>query len=258
VSDPLRLPMVAGNWKMNTTVEQGVALAVAVADRCGAQTSVEVAILPPFPHLVSVRQALGDTPLLLGAQDLFWDDAGAYTGEVSAAMLADWCDIVLVGHSERRHLFGETDEQAGRKFAAGLRHSLRVIVAVGETDKQRDDRATFAVVDRQLEAALAAVDTTPPAASWLIAYEPVWAIGTGRTATPDQAAEVCAHIREHVADRTGGDAPRVLYGGSVTAGNARELFDRPEIDGGLIGGASLDPDAFATIVAAAAASGGTR
>jgi triosephosphate isomerase (TIM) len=257
VSPSSRLPMVAGNWKMNTTVEQGVALALAVADRCGAPTGVEVAMLPPFPHLVSVRQALGETPLLLGAQDLFWEETGAYTGEVSAAMLADWCDIVLVGHSERRHLFGETDEQTGRKFAAGLRHGLRVIVAVGETDSERDDGATFAVVDRQLDAALAAVDTTPPVPSWLIAYEPVWAIGTGRTATPDQAAEVCAHIREHVSHRTGGESPRVLYGGSVSAGNARELFDRPEIDGGLIGGASLDPDLFATIVAAAAAAGGT-
>ncbi|MEO8897491.1 MAG: triose-phosphate isomerase [Candidatus Dormibacter sp.] len=258
MSTSSRLPMVAGNWKMNTTVAQGVALALAIADRCGAQTAVEVAVLPPYPHLVPVRQALGGSPLLLGAQDLSWEEAGAYTGEVSAAMLADWCDIVLVGHSERRHQFGESDEQTGRKFAAALSHGLRVIVAVGETGSQRDDGATFAVVDRQLDAALAAVDTTPPVASWLIAYEPVWAIGTGRTATPDQAAEVCAHIREHVAHRTGGVAPLVLYGGSVSAGNAQELFDRPEIDGGLIGGASLDPDAFAAIVAAAAAAGATR
>jgi triosephosphate isomerase len=170
-------------------------------------------------------------------------------------MLAGWCDIVLVGHSERRHLFGETDEQTGRKFAAGLGHGFRVIVAVGETDSERDGGATFAVVDRQLDAVLAAVGATPPVPSWLIAYEPVWAIGTGRTATPDQAAEVCAHIRDHVSHRTGADSPRVLYGGSVNATNARELFDRPEIEGGLIGGASLDPDLFATIVAAAAAAG---
>jgi triosephosphate isomerase (TIM) len=258
VSPTSRPPMVAGNWKMNTTVTQGVGLALAVAERCAAHTSVEIAVLPPFPHLVSVRRALGDTPLLLGAQDVFWEDAGAYTGEVSAAMLAELCDIVLVGHSERRHLFGETDEQTGRKFAAGLRHGLRVIVAVGETDAQRDEGATFAVINRQLDAVLAAVDNPPSVASWLIAYEPVWAIGTGRTATPDQAGEVCAHIREHVSQQTGGEAPRVLYGGSVSAANAQELFDRPEIDGGLIGGASLEPDVFATIVAAAVAAGDSR
>jgi triosephosphate isomerase (TIM) len=251
-------PMVAGNWKMNTTVAQGVELAVAVAERCAAQTAVEIALLPPFPHLVAVRAALGESRLLLGAQDLFWEDAGAYTGEVSAPMLAGLCDLVLVGHSERRHLFGETDEQTGRKFAAGLRHGLRVIVAVGETERERDADATFAVIDRQLDAVLAAVETAPAAASWVVAYEPVWAIGTGRTATPDQAAEVCAHIREHLSQRTGLDAPRVLYGGSVSAANAKELFSRPEIDGGLIGGASLEPDVFASIVAAAAGSGGDR
>jgi triosephosphate isomerase (TIM) len=256
VSPSSRLPMVAGNWKMNTTIAQGVGLALAIAERCAAQSAVEIALLPPFPHLIAVRGALGDGSLLLGAQDLFWEDAGAYTGEVSAAMLVGLCDIVLVGHSERRHLFGETDEQTGRKFAAGLRHGLRVIVAVGETDSERDAGTTFAVIDRQMDAVLDAVDITPPAASWVVAYEPVWAIGTGRTATPDQAAEVCAHIREHLSQRTGGDPPRVLYGGSVSAGNAHELFARQEIDGGLIGGASLEPDAFATIVAAAAAAGG--
>jgi triosephosphate isomerase len=248
--------MVAGNWKMNTTIAQGVSLARAVAERCAAQTAVEVALLPPFPHLAPVRQALGESRLLLGAQDVHWEDAGAFTGEVSAAMLAGLCDIVLVGHSERRHLFGETDEQTGRKFAACLRWGLRVIVAVGETEAERDADATVAVIDRQLDAVLAAVDTQPAAASWVVAYEPVWAIGTGRTATPDQAAEVCAHIREHVRGRTGDDAPRVLYGGSVNAANALELFNRVEIDGGLIGGASLEPDVFASIVSAAAETSG--
>ncbi len=258
MSPPPRRPMVAGNWKMNTTIAQGVSLALAVAERCAAQTSVEVALLPPFPHLLPVRQALAKSPLLLGAQDVYWEDAGAYTGEVSAAMLAGLCDIVLVGHSERRHLFGETDEQTGRKFAVGLRHGLLVIVAVGETETQRDADATFAVIGRQLDAVLAAVDTTPAAASWVVAYEPVWAIGTGRTATPEQAAEVCAYIREHVCGRTGDDAPRVIYGGSVSAANAPELFSRPEIDGGLIGGASLEPDVFASIVKVAAENGSDR
>lgn len=258
MSRPERPLLVAGNWKMNTTIAQGVSLALAVAERCAAQPSVEVALLPPFPHLAPVRQALGDSPLLLGAQDVHWEDAGAYTGEVSAPMLAGLCDLVLVGHSERRHIFGETDAETGRKFAAGLRHGLRVIVAVGETESQRDAGETFAVVERQLDAALDAVDGTPGSTSWVVAYEPVWAIGTGRTATPDQAAEVCAYIRDHLSKRTSGDAPRVLYGGSVTAANAAELFDREEIAGGLIGGASLEPDTFASIVAAAAGARGGR
>ncbi|MBJ7610455.1 MAG: triose-phosphate isomerase [Candidatus Dormibacteraeota bacterium] len=244
--------MVAGNWKMNTTVLEGIALARAVSELCTPGMVVEVAVFPPFPHLWPVRGALGVGPVLLGAQDVFWEDSGAYTGEVSASMLAGWCDLVLVGHSERRHLLGETDAETGRKFAAGLRHGLGVIVAVGETGDERDAGSTFTVIDRQLDAALSAVDEPPPTGAWLVAYEPVWAIGTGRTASPEQADEVCAHIRDHVAERTAADAPRVLYGGSVSADNAAELFSRASIDGGLIGGASLRPDQFARIVAAAA------
>ncbi|HWF58236.1 MAG TPA: triose-phosphate isomerase [Candidatus Dormibacteraeota bacterium] len=251
------MPLVAGNWKMNTTVPEGLALAAAVRQRCSAATGVEVAVLPPFVHLWPMREVLAPGPLLLGAQDVHWEDGGAFTGEVSAAMLAGWCDLVLVGHSERRHLLGETDEQTGRKFAAARRHGLRAIVAVGETGAERDAGDTFAVVDRQLDAVLAAAAAAPNAEQWVIAYEPVWAIGTGRTASPDQAQEACAHIREHVSRRAGA-APRVVYGGSVTAANAAELFSQPDIDGGLIGGASLRPDEFATIVAAAAAAGATR
>ncbi|MGH7722698.1 MAG: triose-phosphate isomerase [Candidatus Dormibacteria bacterium] len=253
----LQLPMVAGNWKMNTTVEQGLALARAVVRQCSAQTAVEVAVLPPFVHLWPVAKEVSASSVLLGAQNVSCEEEGAFTGEVSAAMLAGWCDLVLVGHSERRHLRGETDEQTGRKFAAARRHGLRAIVAVGETESERDAGATSAVVDRQLDAVLAAIGDAPSAADWVIAYEPVWAIGTGRTASPEQAQEVCAHIREHVADRAGA-APRVLYGGSVTAANAADLFTRPDIDGGLIGSASLKADAFAAIVAAAATAGAMR
>jgi triosephosphate isomerase (TIM) len=252
-----RSPMVAGNWKMNTTVAEGVALAQAVLQRCSAETAVDVVVLPPYVHLWPVRDVLAGSTVLLGAQDVYWEDAGAYTGEVSAPMLAGCCDLVLVGHSERRHLLGETDEQTGRKFAAARRQGLMVIVAVGETSAERDAGSTFAVVDRQLDAVLAAAATAPAADEWVIAYEPVWAIGTGRSATPEQAEEVCAHIRAHVARRAG-SAPRVLYGGSVNLANAAELFSRPDIDGGLIGGASLEPDVFATIVAAAAMTGATR
>jgi triosephosphate isomerase len=249
--------MVAGNWKMNTTVPEGVALAQAVLARCGDESAVEVAILPPFVHLWAVRDVVTPSAVLLGAQDVYWEDAGAFTGEVSPAMLAGWCDLVLVGHSERRHLMGETDEQTARKFVAARRHGLLVILAVGETESERDAGDTFAVVDRQLEAVLAGAGASPSADDWVIAYEPVWAIGTGRTATPDEADEVCLHIRETVAERAGA-SPRVLYGGSVTAGNAAELFARPGIDGGLIGGASLKPDVFAAIVAAAALAGTAR
>ena len=245
--------MVAGNWKMNTTVTQGVALAHAVLERCSSVGNVEVALLPPFTHLWPVRDVLAAGPVLLGAQDVHWEDAGAFTGEIAASMLAGWCDLVLVGHSERRHVFGETDAQTGRKFAAARRHGLRAIVAVGETEADRDAGVTDAVVERQLDAVLAATDQPPVGSEWVIAYEPVWAIGTGRTATPDQAQAVCWHIREFVAARLGVAAPRVLYGGSVNAGNADELFAQPDIDGGLIGGASLQPDLFAAIVAAAGA-----
>jgi triosephosphate isomerase len=245
--------MVAGNWKMNTTVAEGVALAAAVLERCSLETAVDVVVLPPFVHLQPVREVLAGSRVRLGAQDVFWEEAGAYTGEVSAAMLAELCDIVLVGHSERRHLLGETDAETGRKLAAAVRHGLLGIVAVGETESEHDAGDTLAVVDRQLDAVLAAQSTALTAGGWVIAYEPVWAIGTGRTATPQQAQEICAHIRVHVERRLGA-APRVLYGGSVSAENAAELFACPDIDGGLIGGASLKPDVFATIVAAA----GTR
>ena len=249
--------MVAGNWKMNTTVPDGVALARAVLERCGAERTVDVAVLPPFVHLWPVREVLGASSILLGAQDVFWEEGGAYTGEVSPPMLAGWCDLVLVGHSERRHVFGETDDETARKFAAARRHSLMVILAVGETETERDDGRTFVVVDRQLEAVLAMVDTPPGVDEWVIAYEPVWAIGTGRTASPEQAEEVCAHIRAEVIARAG-ESPRVLYGGSVTADNASELFSSTDIDGGLIGGASLKPDVFAAIVAAAAPADAAR
>ncbi len=249
--------MVAGNWKMNTTVEQGLELARRVAAGCATQAAVEVAMLPPFVHLRPLREVLSSSRVLLGAQDVHWEDAGAFTGEVSAPMLAGLCDIVLVGHSERRQLFGETDEQTGRKFAALRRHGLRAIVAVGETGAERDAGSTAAVVDRQLDAVLAAAARPPTPDEWVIAYEPVWAIGTGRTATPGQAQEACAHIREHVA-AVAGSAPRVLYGGSVTADSALELFRCADIDGGLIGGASLDAEAFVGIVAAAEAAGTGR
>jgi triosephosphate isomerase (TIM) len=244
--------MVAGNWKMHTTVADGVELAQAVCAAVARTPGVEVVVLPPFTHLFPVRAALDGTAVLIGAQDVFWEDSGAYTGEISASMLAGICQLVLVGHSERRHIFGERDDDVGRKFVASLAKRLRVILAVGETSDERDAGQTFEVVDRQLDAVFSAMVEPAPTDAYVIAYEPVWAIGTGRTATPDQAQEVTAHIKAHLSPRFVETPPRVLYGGSVTAVNAASLFSEQDIDGALVGGASLRPAEFATIVAAAA------
>jgi triosephosphate isomerase len=244
--------MVAGNWKMNTTVDEGVALARAVCAAVTATANVDVAVLPPFTHLWAVRAVLEGTGVRLGAQDVYWKEAGAFTGEISPAMLAGWCDLTLVGHSERRHLFGERDAEVGRKFVAARSHGLEVILAVGETSDERDAGRTFDVVDRQLDAVFAEVEGPLSQDGWVIAYEPIWAIGTGRTATPEQAQEVVAHIKEHVRARSADGSPRVLYGGSVTAANAASLFAEPDIDGALVGGVSLRADEFGVIVAAAA------
>lgn len=244
--------MVAGNWKMNTTVEEGIALARAVCTAVAQINGVDVAVLPPFTHLWAIHSVLEGTGVRLGAQDVYWKDAGAFTGEISPAMLAGWCDLTLVGHSERRHIFGEGDDEVGRKFVASLSHELEVILAVGETSDERDAGTTFDVVDRQLDAVFVQLELPPSADAWVIAYEPVWAIGTGRTATPEQAQEVVAHIKEHVRDRLQTASPRVLYGGSVTPANAELLFAEPDIDGALVGGVSLRAEEFGIIVAAAA------
>jgi triosephosphate isomerase len=251
--------MVAGNWKMNTTVDEGIALARAVCTAVSGIDQVDIAVLPPFTHLWAIHSVLAGKGVRLGAQDVYWKDSGAFTGEISPAMLAGWCDLTLVGHSERRHIFGERDAEVGKKFVASLAHGLQVIVAVGETSDERDAGSTFAVVDRQLDAVFAELEGPPPNEDWVIAYEPVWAIGTGRTATPEQAQEVVAHIKQHVRERYLDGSPRVLYGGSVTAANAASLFAEPDIDGALVGGVSLRAEEFGVIVAAAAeARAGTR
>src|SRR5579864_5431182 len=239
---------------MNTTVPEGLdkARQVVAGQR---PDGVEVTILPPFTHLWPMRDVLAGSGVRLGAQDVFWEDAGAYTGEVSPAALSGWCDYVLVGHSERRHLLGETDAEVQRKVARALTHDLRVIVAVGETLDEREAGETMEVVHRQLEVAFAGVDAQD-AARCVVAYEPVWAIGTGRTATPEQAQEVCHAIRRRRGRLVSDDVAtglRILYGGSVTATNAVELFAEADIDGGLVGGVALKPVEFLQVVAAAAA-----
>jgi triosephosphate isomerase len=246
-----RRPFVAGNWKMNTTEREAASLAREVA-ALTAGAPCDVAICVPFPHLATVREALAGSHVLAGAQDVFWETSGAYTGEVSATMLADYCEVVIIGHSERRQLFCESDGWVNRKLKAVLAAPLRPIVCVGETIEQRRAGETESVLARQLRGALAGVDITDRIT---IAYEPVWAIGTGENATPDVAQAACAFIRSIIGELAGDVAGRIRiqYGGSMNAGNAAELLAQPDIDGGLVGGASLKADQFAAIVAAAGA-----
>lgn len=251
--------LVAGNWKMNTDLAEAVRLASDVA-RTVEGEGVAVAVCPPFVSLEAVAEMLRESPVRLGAQTMHHEESGAYTGEVSAPMLTSvGCEYVIVGHSERRELFGETDEAVGKKVGAALRHGLVPILCVGETLEEREAGDEEAVVRRQLAGALGGVDLGD-AAALVVAYEPVWAIGTGRTASPEQAQALHAVIREDLSGRFGdaGRAVEILYGGSVKPDNAAELFAQPDIDGGLIGGASLDAGAFAAIVAAARDAARTR
>ena len=250
----MRRPVVIGNWKMHTTQEDAAALATQVASSCKT-SAVEVAVCPPFTVLGAVRQALAGSSVGLGAQDLHWEPQGAFTGAVSAAMLADaGCRYVLIGHSERRALFGETDETVRRKLQAALRQGLTPIVCVGETLAEREQSRTLDVLRRQLAGGLEGLPEADRP-RLILAYEPVWAIGTGRTATPEQAQEAQAFIRGWLTDawgRLAAEAVRIQYGGSVTAANAKSLLRQPDVDGALVGGASLKADAFAAIVHAAA------
>jgi triosephosphate isomerase (TIM) len=247
-----RAPLLAGNWKMNGALPEAVALARALRARIGAVEGREVLVAPPFPALAAVAAELRDSGFLLAGQNLYWEDAGAFTGEVSGPMLAAaGCSHVIVGHSERRQLFGERDETVARKVEAALRCQLTPIVCVGETLDERESDATLTVVERQVRGALGALDTARLGAV-ILAYEPVWAIGTGRVASPTQAQEVHSSMRSLVADLGGGtvaDNCRILYGGSVKPDNVDELMAQPDIDGALVGGASLVADDFARIVA---------
>lgn len=247
--------LIAGNWKMHTGRMEALALAEASA-RLAAEVgpAVEVVLCPPFVWLEAVGGALTGSAAALGAQNVHAEDRGAFTGEVAAPMLAELgCRYVIVGHSERRQLFGETDADVAAKLRQVLRCGMVPILCVGETLEERDGGQAEAVVLRQLDAALDGVDLSD-AASLVLAYEPVWAIGTGRTATPEQAQAMHRTIRDRLAAQPGGAGAqvRVLYGGSVKPGNAAELFGQPDINGGLIGGAALDADDFRAIAEAAA------
>ena len=239
----MRRPFVAGNWKMNTTEAEAVALATAVAAATEGM-ACEVAICVPFPHLASVREALRGSHVGLGAQDVYWEAKGAFTGEVSTAMLADYCRYAIIGHSERRQFFGDTDEWVNRKAKAVLANGMIPILCCGETLEQRDAGETLSWVAGQIAAGWKGVDPADIGRS-VIAYEPIWAIGTGRTATPEMAQDAHGFIKSLHA------AP-VLYGGSVKPENARVLLGQPDVDGALVGGASLDPVSFEAICLAGA------
>ena len=249
----MRRPLVAGNWKMNGSRATACQLVDDLVAMNAGGGAAEVVICPPFVYLPSVSERLRGQSIGLGAQDACAEDSGAHTGEVSVPMLVDvGCRYVIVGHSERRALYGEDDALVARKFVAVLRHGLVPILCVGESLQERERSATHEVVGRQLSAVLDAAGVTGFSRA-VVAYEPVWAIGTGRTATPGQAQEVHALIRGRIAekDATIAASLRVLYGGSVKASNAAELFANPDVDGGLIGGASLQADEFGKICAAA-------
>lgn len=249
----MRMPIIAGNWKMHTTYDSAMDLVEALMDELDNVEGAEVVLCPPFPWLLAVAEYLEETPILLGAQDCYWADEGAFTGEVSALMLKDLAQYCIVGHSERRAHFGETDETVNKKVHALLGHGIRPICCVGERLTEREADETDAFVTGQVRAAF--VDVSPEdALNVVMAYEPIWAIGTGRAATAEEANRVCGLIRTVIAELYGAptaEGVRIQYGGSVSGRNAAELMAQPDIDGALVGGASLRAEEFAAIVHAA-------
>lgn len=247
----MRRPFIAGNWKMNLDRRSAVDLAAGVRAVADRRNDVDVAVFPPSVYLDEIARSLAGSRVRLGAQNMCAEDSGAFTGEVSAAMLKDvGCELVLVGHSERRHVFGESDELVGIKVQKALAAGLEPILCVGETQEERESGQTETVVRRQLVAGLAGIERTD-ALRITVAYEPVWAIGTGLTASPEQAGDVHTYLRGVIAGLYDGDlaeAVRIQYGGSVKASNAAELMALTHIDGALVGGASLKSDSFAGII----------
>jgi len=248
---PERTPYIAANWKMHKTVAEAGEFVDALLPRIAA-TQHDVVICPPFTALSAVVERRYGTAVKVAAQNMHEEESGAFTGEVSARMLVELdVEAVVLGHSERRQHFNETDEALARKVPTALAAGLEPILCVGESEDAREAEQTDAVLQRQLQADLAEVEPGR-IAEVVIAYEPIWAIGTGRTATPEQAQEAIAFIRDVLRERGAeADRVRILYGGSVKPGNAAELLAQPDIDGALVGGASLDPDDFAAIVEAA-------
>ncbi|MCL4459113.1 MAG: triose-phosphate isomerase [Chloroflexi bacterium] len=246
----MRRPIIAGNWKMNTNVAEAIALVRLIKDDLDKMDGIDKVLCPPFVSLAPLAELLCGASVALGAQNLFFEEKGAYTGEISAPMLAPLCRYVIIGHSERRQYFGETDEMVNKKVITALRHGLIPILCVGENLEQNERGETRVVVERQAERCLMGV-TDSDLEGMVIAYEPIWAIGTGRPATGEGANEVIGFIRALLAKRYGrqvADRVRLQYGGSVTAANIAEFVSQAEIDGALVGGASLKAREFVSIV----------
>jgi triosephosphate isomerase len=247
-----RIPMIAGNWKMNMTVDRAVALVKDMLPGLNAVKGVDRVICPPFLAIKPVADLLKKSSVSLGAQNMYFEEKGAFTGEISPNMIAGICDYVILGHSERRYIFGETEGFIDKKIQAAIKNLVKPIFCVGETLEQNETGRTEETLTRQV---MASCDKLYFFGGLIIAYEPVWAIGTGRSATAEQAQRTISFIRQLVRHRHGdeiADAVRILYGGSVTAANIEELMQRPDIDGALVGGASLKADEFVSITGQAA------
>ena len=246
-----RRPLIAGNWKMYKPGEEAVETAQSLSSMVAGVSEVDIMVAPPFTAIHSVARVLAGSPVAVGAQNLHWEKEGAFTGEIAPAMLvAAGCRYVIIGHSERRQYFGETDETVNRKVRAALDNNLIPVMCIGETEKERDSNLTLSVLDKQVQKGLegfSQIDLAP----LVIAYEPIWAIGTGKTATTDQAQEVHRFIREVIGKTLGeglANSLRILYGGSVKPNNIAGLMKMADIDGALVGGASLNPETFSKIV----------
>jgi triosephosphate isomerase len=246
-----RRPLIAGNWKMYKTPDEAAETAQQLVRGVGSVTDVDIMIAPTFIALAAVYEAIKNSPIALGAQNLYWQDEGAYTGEISAPMLKSaGCRYCIIGHSERRQYFAETDETVNKKIKAAIKAGLQPILCVGETEKERESGQTLSILDKQIKKGLEGL-VLEQLDLLIIAYEPVWAIGTGKTATDDQAQEVHQFIRSLVKNNFGqalSDSIRILYGGSVKPDNITSLMAMPDIDGALVGGASLSAESFRKIV----------
>jgi triosephosphate isomerase len=246
-----RKPLIAGNWKMYKTPDEAAATAQQLVRSVGSVSDVDIMIAPTFIALAAVYAAIKNSPVALGAQNLYWQDEGAYTGEISAPMLKSvGCRYCIIGHSERRQYFAETDETVNKKIKAAIKAGLQPIFCVGETEKERESGQTLSILDKQIKKGLEGL-VLEQLDLLIIAYEPVWAIGTGKTATDDQAQEVHRFIRSLVKNNFGqalSDSVRILYGGSVKPDNIASLMAMPDIDGALVGGASLNAESFRKIV----------
>jgi triosephosphate isomerase len=247
----VRRPIIAGNWKMHKTIQESVELVSTLKRNLSGVHHCEIVVCPPFTSLIVVKEVIDGTNIVLGAQNMFWEKKGAYTGEISPEMLVSvGCKYVIIGHSERRQYFHETDETVNKKMLSAFASGLIPIVCVGETLQEREKNITFQVIEKQVKIGLANIPSNK-VESLVIAYEPVWAIGTGKTATPEQAEEVQAYIRAIYSEMYGSipaENIRILYGGSIKPENISELMKQKNIDGGLVGGASLDADSFTKIV----------